>query len=130
MAVAAFRGAVMTRALGAFLAVGLLAGCITDGDYRGGGLGDAAPDRPGLQPYGGRYGSYGGLYGSNDPFLTLRAYGYGGAPFRGRYNNDRPFRPSRHVVCDPDDRVCYKNGHPDRSETRDYFGKKAARRVD
>jgi hypothetical protein len=26
--------------------------------------------------------------------------------------------------------VCYKKGRPDRSETRDYFGKKAARRVD
>src|SRR3954447_8308588 len=113
----------MTRTLGAFLAIGLLAGCVTDGDYRGGGgLGDAA-DGPRLRPYG-------GLYGSNDPFSTSRPYGYGGAPFGGRYNNDRPFRPSRHVVCDPDDRVCYKNGRPDRSETRDYFGKKAARRVD
>src|SRR4051812_47313006 len=114
----------MPRTLGALLALALLAGCITGSDYRGGNLGDVAADRPGLQPYGGLYGS------DDDPFLTSRPYGYGGAPSRGRYNNDRPFRPSRHVVCDPDDRVCYKNGQPDRSETRDYFGRKAARRVD
>src|SRR3954468_24079399 len=109
----------MTRPLSALLAIALLAGCITDG----GDLGGVAADGPLLRPYG-------GFYGSNDPFLTSRPYGYGGAPFHGRYNGDRPFRPSRHVVCDPDDRVCYKNGQPDRSETRDYFGRKAARRVD
>ncbi|MFO1038397.1 MAG: hypothetical protein U1E45_16285 [Geminicoccaceae bacterium] len=40
------------------------------------------------------------------------------------------FVPRGNVYCDLDDKVCYKNGHPDRSETRDYFGKKAARRID
>ena len=97
----------MVRAFGAFIALGLVAGCITDGNYQAGGLG-GPPARPWFGPYGGTYGSY----------------------VRPRYDDDQPFRPSRHVVCDPDDRVCYKNGHPDRSETRDFFGKKAARRMD
>lgn len=115
----------MTRTLGALLAIGLLAGCVTDGDYRGGSGDDTTAGRPLSRPYG-------GLYGSNDPFFSSRPYGYenGSAPFRRHYDDDQPFRPSRHVVCDPDDRVCYKNGHPDSSETRDYFGKKAGRRVD
>jgi hypothetical protein len=106
----------MRRALGAFIALGLVAGYITDGNYQAGRLGDA-PARP-------WFGPYGGLYGSDDPF------GYAPNPFRQRYDDDQPFRPSRHVVCDPEDRVCDKNGHPDPSETRDFFGKKAARRID
>jgi hypothetical protein len=107
----------MVRAFGAFIALGLVAGCITDGNYQAGGLGDP-PARPWFGPYGGTYGSY------------ERPFGYAPNPFRPRYDYDQPFRPSRHVVCDPDDRVCYKNGHPDPSETRDFFGKKAARRID
>jgi len=40
------------------------------------------------------------------------------------------FRPDDDVVCNRRERVCFKDGHPDRSETRDFFGRKAARRVD
>ncbi len=32
--------------------------------------------------------------------------------------------------CDADERVCYKDGRPDRSDTRDAFGKEAARRLE
>ena len=49
---------------------------------------------------------------------------------RDQAGTNRIYRPSDDVVCKRADKVCYKNGHPDRSETRDYFGKKAARRVD
>lgn len=49
---------------------------------------------------------------------------------RDQAGTNRIYRPSDDVVCNRSDKICYKNGHPDRSETRDYFGKKAARRVD
>lgn len=43
---------------------------------------------------------------------------------------NRIYRASDDVTCNRSTKICYKNGHPDRSETRDYFGKKAARRID
>jgi hypothetical protein len=49
---------------------------------------------------------------------------------RDQAGTNRIFRPDDDVVCNRRERVCYKDGHPDRSETRDFFGKKAARRVD
>lgn len=48
---------------------------------------------------------------------------------RDRYDTDDLYRPDDDVVCNRDSRVCYKDGHPDRSETRDYFGKKAAKKI-
>lgn len=111
----------MTRVLGAFIALGLFAGCVTDGNYQA-----SRPSDSTARPW---FGPNGRSYGSGDPFFQ-RPVGYAPTRFGQRYDNDRPFRPSRHVLCDPDDRVCYKNGHPDPSETRDFFGKKAARRID
>jgi hypothetical protein len=48
---------------------------------------------------------------------------------RDRYETDELLVRRRAVVCNRDDEVCYKRGRPDRSETRDVFGKKAARRL-
>src|SRR4051794_3649780 len=111
----------MIRALGALIVVGVAAGCVTEGNYQSNDLG-AVSSSPWPSPFG---------YGNGDPFLPRR---YGPQPYwphgYRRSYDDQPFRPSRHVICDPDDQVCYKNGHPDPSETRDFFGKKAARRID
>ena len=49
---------------------------------------------------------------------------------RDQAGTNRIYRPSDNVVCNRAAQVCYKNGRPDRSETRDFFGKKAARRID
>ena len=49
---------------------------------------------------------------------------------RDEAGTNRIYRVDDDVVCNRPKEVCYKNGRPDRSETRDYFGKKAARRVD
>ena len=49
---------------------------------------------------------------------------------RDQAGTNRIYRVDDNVVCNRRSEVCYKNGRPDRSETRDYFGKKAARRVD
>src|SRR6476620_8633664 len=112
----------MIRALGALILVNLFVGCVTDSNYRSDDLG-AVSASPWPSPFG---------YGNDGPFFPR---GYSNQPYwpygyRRSYDNDQPFRPRRHVLCDPDDQVCYKNGHPDPSETRDIFGKKAARRID
>ena len=44
---------------------------------------------------------------------------------RDTQGTNRVFRVDDDVVCNRRDQVCYKNGRPDVSETRDYFGKKA-----
>ncbi len=49
---------------------------------------------------------------------------------RDQAGTNRIYRVDDDVVCNRRTEVCLKNGRPDRSETRDYFGKKAARRVD
>lgn len=49
---------------------------------------------------------------------------------RDRYDNNDIFRPRRNAVCDRDDRRCYQNNDPNRRLTREYFGNRAARRVD
>jgi hypothetical protein len=49
--------------------------------------------------------------------------------FRDRWGRDDLYIRSRKVACDRDAKVCYKNGHADRSETREVFGKRAARRL-
>lgn len=47
----------------------------------------------------------------------------------GLDRNDTSWTRSRDG-CDADQRVCYKDGRPDRSDTRDAFGKEAARRLE
>ncbi len=49
-----------------------------------------------------------------------------------RYGLDRndTFWTRSRDGCDATEQVCYKDGQPDRSDTRDAFGKKAARRLD
>ena len=49
---------------------------------------------------------------------------------RDTQGTNRVYRPSDNVVCNRRQQVCFKNGHPDVSETRDYFGKKASRKID
>ncbi len=50
-------------------------------------------------------------------------------PHRARAQ-DRFLRPREDVVCDQATAICYKRGQVDKSETRDVFGKRAARRAD
>jgi hypothetical protein len=49
---------------------------------------------------------------------------------RDAQGTNRIYRPSDNVVCNRLEQICFKNGHPDVSETRDYFGKKASRKID
>jgi hypothetical protein len=44
--------------------------------------------------------------------------------------NGRFVEPEKHVVCDQRTQVCYKKGDIDASETKEFFGKDAGRRVD
>jgi hypothetical protein len=120
----------MRRLMGSLVAVGLLAGCaaLDGGDpYRSAGVGVAGPGIRWSGPYGGDpfYRSYPGP-------LVGRPYGYGGDPFGGGYGRGggRTFRPGGDVVCDRRTETCYRRGQIDASETRDYFGRGAARRVD
>ena len=90
----------------------LLAGCAFDDDrndrgrYRYGGY--SAGDQ------GGRYVNRGRSQGS-----SAGATENSGSAVRGRSN-----------YCDDNAEICYKNGRPDVSDTRDRFGRDAARRVD
>ncbi|HEX6011924.1 MAG TPA: hypothetical protein VFY87_09020, partial [Geminicoccaceae bacterium] len=127
----------MRRSIGSLVAAGLLAGCASlDGadPYGGAGVGVAGPGIRWSGPYGADpfYRSYPGSLG--------RPYGYGVDPFgrsvdpfdRGYYGRGggRTFRPGGDVVCDRRTETCYRRGQIDASETRDYFGRGAARRVD
>ena len=49
---------------------------------------------------------------------------------RDRYGTARIFAPERDVSCDRKRRVCFEDGDPDRSLTRRYFGRRAARDLD
>jgi hypothetical protein len=110
----------MLRILGVLSLVALLAACANTGVSGWGGGG------PGVRwsgPYGGP-----GVVG-----WPGRYYGYGFP--RGVYDDDdwrggRRVRPRRDVVCDRATRTCYRDGEIDASETRDFFGNRAARRVD
>ena len=75
-------------------------------------------------------------YQYRDPYTFRRPYGYGGT--QGPYWNSpqsRVFSPDSGVKCDRRKEVCYKwhnnsrEWRPDRSDTKDTFGKKAARRI-
>lgn len=108
------------RIPGLLAALGLLAGCVSDGNFA-----DAGPSSSGIR--------WGGPYGS-DQFSRSPSV-FGGNPFGGGYSsggsrNGRTFRPDRNVVCDRATETCYRGREIDASETRDYFGKSAARRVD
>jgi hypothetical protein len=52
---------------------------------------------------------------------------YRDGPGWGVTQNDRYYDHGR-VVCDRGDRVCYKNGWPNRSATQDAYGNRAVRR--
>ena len=100
---------------------GLLAGCLGDGGFRDGGLGGGGLGDSDIQ--------WSGPYGT-DPF-SRRTSPFG-SPFGG-YGNDgggRTFQPSRGVVCDRATETCYRGKEIDASETRDVFGRSAARQVD
>jgi hypothetical protein len=121
----------MRRSIGPLVAAGLLAGCasLDGGDpYRGAGVGAAGPGIRWSGPYGADpyYRSYPGSLG--------QPYGYGVDPYErgyyGRGGGGRTFRPGGDVVCDRRTETCYRRGQIDASETRDYFGRGAARRVD
>jgi hypothetical protein len=43
---------------------------------------------------------------------------------------DRFIRPSAELVCDQATRVCYKRGNVDKSDTKEVFGRRAAKRAD
>lgn len=72
--------------------------------------------------------------GEIDASETRDYFGRGAARrvdrIRDRFGTNHIFRPQRDVVCDRKDRVCFKDGRPDRGETRDFFGRKAARKID
>ena len=155
--------------VGAILGASLLMGCVTDGGLDGGSTGgsgiswsgpatrDPFYRSPGLgaDPFGGWSGSprsSGRTFRPSPNVVCDRAtetcyrgrdidasetrdyFGRGAARrvdrIRDQAGTNRIYRPSDNVVCNRAAQVCYKNGRPDRSETRDYFGKKAGRRVD
>jgi hypothetical protein len=49
---------------------------------------------------------------------------------RDRFGTARLFLPEQDVACDRERRVCLDDGDPDRSLTRRYFGRRAARALD
>jgi hypothetical protein len=73
--------------------------------------------------------------GHIDKTETRAAFGKGAARdadrLRDRLGTGDVFVPrrGRGSYCLNDEKVCYKNGRPDRSDTRDVYGKKAARRL-
>ena len=98
--------------LTATAAIGLLlAGCAFDDDGN-----DRGRYRYGNADQGGRYGSSG----------RSQSRGYSA----GEVENSNNAVRGRSNYCDDDAEVCYKNGRPDVSDTRDRFGRDAARRID
>lgn len=80
---------------------------------------------------------YGQPYDDRDPYAVQRPYGPPGMGQRPYWDapRSRVFSPNPGVRCDPRKAVCYKwhqgsrEWLPDRSDTKDNFGKKAARRL-
>ena len=78
--------------------------------------------------YGYGYG-YRGDYGYAAPLGTRPPGWADDLPYRAQ-EPGRFARPRPGVVCDQASAVCYKRGEIDKTETRDYFGPRAADRAD
>ena len=108
------------RISGLLFAFGLLGGCISDGNFADGG-----PNSSGIR--------WSGPFGY-DPYARSPSLFGGNPDGRDRYGRSsdggRTFRPDRNVVCDRATETCYRGHEIDASETRDYFGRSAARQVD
>ena len=102
------------------VAAAMLAGCGGDGGFRD--MDSAMGGGSGIRWSG---------PASPDPFAAS-PFGFGGSPFgRGMGSSGgRTFRPSPGVVCDRATETCYRGRDIDASETRDVFGRSAAREVD
>jgi hypothetical protein len=73
----------------------------------------------------------GGCAVDNDRYYGGRGYPRGAGVYQGEGVRDSDVLvPRRRAVCDPGDRLCYRNGRPNRAVTRDVFGRGAARRMD
>lgn len=73
-----------------------------------------------------RYGGYSAADQQGGLVRRSRGYSTGEAENEGLLAKARGGRDR----CDDDAEVCYKNGRPDVSDTRDRFGRRAARRVE
>ena len=108
------------RISGLLFAFGLLGGCISDGNFA-----DGESSSSGVR--------WSGPFGS-DPYSRSPSVFGGNPDARDRYGRSsdggRTFRPDRNVVCDRATETCYRGHEIDASETRDYFGRSAARQVD
>ena len=145
------------NSVGALLGASLLAGCVTDDG--GSGIrwsGPAGQDPFARSPYGfggDPFGGWGGTGGRTfrpspgvvcdratetcyrgrdiDASETRDVFGRGAARevdrIRDPAGSNRIYRVNNKVVCDRRSKVCYKNGHPDNSETKDYFGRNLPR---
>jgi hypothetical protein len=127
----------MNRAKRAIVALGLACavvflgactlGTVRSPVYAGGWASDYGQPRP----------YYGQPYGYRDPYGYPRPYGLPGMGQRPYWDapRSRVFSPNPGVTCDRRKAVCYKwhqgsgEWRPDRSDTKDNFGKKAARRL-
>lgn len=99
------------------------------------GAGTGERDWSGGGPGGVRWGGpYGGVHGpSGGGYWRGRDYGYRDDYRRlpsERGHGGRTFRPGGNVICDRATETCYQGREIDASETREYFGNRAARRVD
>jgi hypothetical protein len=99
-------------------AFGLLAGCVSAGSFM-----DPGPGSSGIL--------WSGPYDHDRFGRRATPFGYPYGPrYYGGSSGGRTFTPSRGVVCDRATETCYRGREIDASETRDYFGRSAARRVD
>ena len=101
----------------------LLSGCASDRYY---------DDRAYLSA-GASFGYPFGYYRA--PYYGYYPFGFFGPPFVVERDfialrDGRFVAPERHVVCDLRTDACYKRGDIDASETKEFFGRDAARRVD
>ena len=108
------------RISGPLIAFGLLGACVIDGNFADDGLGSSGIRWSGLFGYD-PYSRSSSVFGGNP---------YGSNRYGRSSDGGRTFRPDRSVVCDRATETCYRGREIDASETRDYFGKSAARRVD
>lgn len=121
----------MSRPLFAALAAGLLlGGCAYDNDsYEG-----RSYPRYGVYDNGpGYYGRGRSVYGRNNTYYGRDPrYWYGGRRNDDDNNRRQPRfdRPENNVVCDRRTATCYKGREIDVSETREKFGRDAARKVE